>query len=1046
MLGQFRRNSYSFDEFIEVHKFLWRLKGNQKGGKMFYYPLIALIILGAGFNQSISLADFRAVPVILNYQGYLTDTLGNPINNGSLAMIFKIYDAATGGNELWSESRTVDVDQGIFQVVLGSSNPIPDSVFTGGTDRWLELIVDGNILSPRTRITSVGYAYTATYSDTAEYARNVTGDNDWVRGSAPLDSVLFTGNYLGIARGGAGNVFYGDSVHTHVNLGVKSYTGWPGRNDKYCVVGGGYGNYSQGDYSVVAGGFANHADSTYAAVLGGNNNLARGQFSIVGGGYLNRALRYGSAVLGGQSNKVTGRYAVVGGGYFHSVEGDYSAILGGYGDTLTGNYSYLFGIKSKLTQDSTFMVDMPHIRFGDESSGYEFPTQDGSADQILLTDGNGKLFWQDGRSFSYWTKLDSVIYTKKRWGIARGNVGNQLYGDNHHTHTNLGGFGCITGTDGSNFYYITVTGGYRNTADSSYSSVVGGGYNRAYGYQAFIGGGYKNMAQRYAVVVGGRENYAAGEASFIGSGKKDTVQGYAGVIGGGLSNLVGDSDYDSCSVVGGGKNNRVTNRYAVITGGSDNEANGKNSFVGGGYNNIANAYYTTVCGGYQNQATVSYGFVGGGVNNRNSGDRAAIVAGTNNYVSGWQGFVGAGEADTVLGRWGVIGGGRYNQVGYDTYDSASVVVGGWGNTAYGSYSFVGGGRGNICRRRYSFVGGGKSNQAYVSYCIVVGGEENRAGSSDDDTAAVIVGGRKNCNLGRYSFIGGGYRDTVYSLGNYSVVVGGSRNIVENNYDVVVGGVGNRVSGRYASVVGGWYNDNDADYSFIGGGTNNHIASSGDRAIIYGGDHNSLNGGYSVILGGKDNDITTAATFSGAFGEFVYLNSSRRFAIYDGSSSGHLGVNRDDNDGGINYPIHVGTSTSNGNGAYLSAGGVWTNASSRSVKENFQELDGSKLLNDLKQLPILRWRFKGSQETHIGPVAEDFYRYFHCGTGNLTDDSTHIAASDMAGVSLRAIQELIRIVEDQQKEIDRLRKEVAQLREINAEGGSRTPTGTNPSGF
>ncbi|RKX68588.1 hypothetical protein DRP53_10425, partial [candidate division WOR-3 bacterium] len=82
-----------------------------------YRIIILFSIVITGFSQTISVADSRVVPRVLNYQGYLTDTLGNPINNGSLAMTFKIYDAATGGNELWSESRTVDVARGIFQVV-----------------------------------------------------------------------------------------------------------------------------------------------------------------------------------------------------------------------------------------------------------------------------------------------------------------------------------------------------------------------------------------------------------------------------------------------------------------------------------------------------------------------------------------------------------------------------------------------------------------------------------------------------------------------------------------------------------------------------------------------------------------------------------------------------------------------------------------------------------------------------------------------------------------------------------------------------------------
>jgi hypothetical protein len=70
--------------------------------------------------------------------------------------------------------------------------------------------------------------------------------------------------------------------------------------------------------------------------------------------------------------------------------------------------SYLFGVGSKLTADSTFMVDMPHIRFGDETYGYEFPSSDGEYGQVMVTDGHGQLSW-DGHLRAVDDKLESVI-------------------------------------------------------------------------------------------------------------------------------------------------------------------------------------------------------------------------------------------------------------------------------------------------------------------------------------------------------------------------------------------------------------------------------------------------------------------------------------------------------------------------------------------------------------------------------------------------------------------------------------------------------------
>jgi len=133
--------------------------------------LIMTLALGLSQGSLKSQGDARMAPRLLNYQGYLTDTLGNPITNPSLSITFRIYDAVTAGNQKWFETQSVAADRGIFSVLLGLLTPIPDSVFTNGPDRWLQLTVGAQILTPRTRIVSAPYAYTATYSDTAAYAR-----------------------------------------------------------------------------------------------------------------------------------------------------------------------------------------------------------------------------------------------------------------------------------------------------------------------------------------------------------------------------------------------------------------------------------------------------------------------------------------------------------------------------------------------------------------------------------------------------------------------------------------------------------------------------------------------------------------------------------------------------------------------------------------------------------------------------------------------------------------------------------------------------------
>ena len=77
-------------------------------------------------------------------------------------MVFRIFGVSSDGTSLWSEThQDVPVDQGRFQVTLGSQgNPISSVVFAEPT-RWIEVEVAGEVLSPRVQLGSVPYAFNA---------------------------------------------------------------------------------------------------------------------------------------------------------------------------------------------------------------------------------------------------------------------------------------------------------------------------------------------------------------------------------------------------------------------------------------------------------------------------------------------------------------------------------------------------------------------------------------------------------------------------------------------------------------------------------------------------------------------------------------------------------------------------------------------------------------------------------------------------------------------------------------------------------------------
>lgn len=104
-----------------------------------------------------------------------------------------------------------------------------------------------------------------------------------------------------------------------------------------------------------------------------------------------------------------------------------------------------------------------------------------------------------------------------------------------------------------------------------------------------------------------------------------------------------------------------------------------------------------------------------------------------------------------------------------------------------------------------------------------------------------------------------------------------------------------------------------------------------------------------------------------------------------------------------HTIHVGDSTipNSGNGAHLTAGGVWTNGSSRTFKHAIEAIEPERVLDALLALPVNRWRYRGSDDTlHLGPMAEDFHAAFGLG-----GDARYIGTVDADGVALAAIQGL-----------------------------------------
>ncbi|MFA5928716.1 MAG: hypothetical protein WC838_05420 [Candidatus Margulisiibacteriota bacterium] len=97
-----------------------------------------------------------AVPVQLDASGRILQN--GALVNEPLTMTFKLWDAATTGNLLWSTNNiSVEVYHGSYSIVLA---PVSPNVLSGD-NTWLEMTIGVETLVPRTKITSVAYAMQA---------------------------------------------------------------------------------------------------------------------------------------------------------------------------------------------------------------------------------------------------------------------------------------------------------------------------------------------------------------------------------------------------------------------------------------------------------------------------------------------------------------------------------------------------------------------------------------------------------------------------------------------------------------------------------------------------------------------------------------------------------------------------------------------------------------------------------------------------------------------------------------------------------------------
>lgn len=118
-----------------------------------------------------------------------------------------------------------------------------------------------------------------------------------------------------------------------------------------------------------------------------------------------------------------------------------------------------------------------------------------------------------------------------------------------------------------------------------------------------------------------------------------------------------------------------------------------------------------------------------------------------------------------------------------------------------------------------------------------------------------------------------------------------------------------------------------------------------------------------------------------------------------------------------HPLHLAS------GAYVTTGGVWTNASSREYKENIEELSAVNALSAFNELKPIVFNYRtDKREHHVGFIAEDVPALI------ASKDRKGLSAMDVVAVLTKVVQEQQKLIEDQKKNVVALTKRIEMLEE------------------
>jgi hypothetical protein len=423
-------------------------------------PIIFLFIWG--ILSGITLAQ---VPQLINYQGVMIDpSTGLPVADDTYSIIFSIYNVASGGSAIWTETQSVTTSDGVYNVLLGSSTALTTTILSG-PEKYLGIKVGSDLeMTPRKRIVSVAYAF---ITESVSGASNTfpSDGNVGIGTTDPTEKLEVAGTIYSTTGGikfpdgttQTTAVTGGtDAWNLTGNSGITPRTDFLGTTDYQALemkvnnkrvfrleptllpkspnIIGGYANsvnsgvngatIGGGDttkanlvtenFGTIGGGYSNTVNGSYTTINGGRYNTAGGSGATIGGGNHNSTDNGNATVAGGADNTANNYCATVGGGGYNTASGDHNTVGGGYQNIASGVQAATIGGGFQNTASgigTTIPGGFNNTAFG----SYSF-----AAGRRAKANHFGTFVWGDGTDEDFASTANNQFLIRASGGVGIG--------------------------------------------------------------------------------------------------------------------------------------------------------------------------------------------------------------------------------------------------------------------------------------------------------------------------------------------------------------------------------------------------------------------------------------------------------------------------------------------------------------------------------------------------------------------------------------------------------------------------------------------------